>query len=137
MGRNDYCKDYDTFASESGSQEKYFMMYESMMKHPSYINLSNTAKNLYNVCRTQARSKQGRSCLYKYGKAEHGEEWIYNNSYFVLPAKHQKEYGLNNRSNVSKYIKELIDAGFIKCVEKNKHRHKVNVYQFCTDWRNK
>lgn len=122
----------DFNASKCGKHETFATIYDSMMKHEKFKNLSLAAKFLYIACRNQHTSRLGRECLYNHAK-EHNI--TYPNNAFVFPAKHQKEYGFNDRSNVRRWMKELIEAGFIEIYENNKHRWKVNVYVFISKWK--
>lgn len=130
MSRGKNKKYKDTYASISGND--YFgTIYDGMCKSEKYQRLSLAARQLYTICRVQARSSIGRACLYKHSK-EFGI--TYNENDFVFPASHLKMYGYD-RSNAGKYIKELEAAGFIEKKEKNKHMKKVNVYSFSDGWK--
>lgn len=122
----------DYFASRCGAKETYGTIYYSLLTDEKFLKLSNMARYLYVCCRVQSTSRLGRECLYNHGNEE---GVVYGEGCFVLPAKHQREYGLNDRGNVAKWMKELIDAGFVDKLETNKHRKKVNVYRFSTRWR--
>ena len=122
----DYC------ASKCGSHETFATVYDSMLKSEAFNNLSMSAKYLYILCRNQMTSRIGRETLYNHGKENDIE---YPDNCFVFPAKHQREYGFKDRSNVTKGLKELEKAGFIRKYENNKYRWKVNVYQFSSDWK--
>lgn len=124
----------DYYASKCGKHETFATVYDSMLKSEQFKNLSLSAKFLFLLCRNQLTSRAGRETLYNHGKEF---EILYPDSCFVFPAKHQREYGLNDCSNVTKGLKELENAGFIRKYECNKHCWKVNVYQFATDWKNK
>lgn len=120
----------DYFAS-AAPVDNFGMVYESMCAHDCYKALSLSAKQFYTLCRVQARSKQGRACLYRYAETE-GKNFA--DACFVFPATHQERFGIK-RQNGSKYMNELIEAGFVKIVERNAHRHRPNVYQFDSKWK--
>ena len=106
-------------------------MFDSMCRSKQYQTLSIGAKLFYMICRVQAMSTHGRSCLYK-----HGEEYgiVYNAGRdFVFPSAHLAKYGIDRR-NADKYFKQLEKAGFIEKKECNKVRKKVNVYSFSANW---
>lgn len=124
----------DYNASMSGTHETFAMMYDSMLKHPTFIMLSPTAKIIYMLCRNQATCKEGRQCLYNHSKKT---GVIYPENCFVFPARHLEQYGYADRGNATKYLKELINAGFIKIYEQNGHRFKLNIYQFSSVWKDK
>lgn len=114
-----------------GDRGRYGTMGVEEMKSPQFRNLSVGAQLMYVRCRCQSQSPEGRRCLYQHSK-DVGIN--YNpDSYFVFPSKHMAQYGVD-RGNGSKWIKELIDKGFLERAESNKHRYKVNVYLFSTKW---
>ena len=111
--------------------DNFGSIYDTMCRHPAYHALSSGAKNMYTLCRVQARSEHGRRTLYK-----HNEQYGLNYSCeecFVFPAKHMRLYGIDG-GNGYKWLQQLEEHGFIKAVERNKTRREVNVYRFCTDW---
>lgn len=127
---NKFKPDYNACTGKQ-EHENYGTIYESMLKSKQFQSLSNPAKLLYIYCRTQQRTKSGRACLFNHSEEE---GHAYPESCFVFPAKQQEEYGLT-RTNTSRYFKELMDKGFIRLYEGNKHRKKVNVYQFSSKWK--
>lgn len=118
---NASCEPFDTFGTT----------FDSMLTSEKYKELSLSAKHFYTVCRNQARSKRSRQCLYKFNK-ENGTNYD-ERTHFVFPAAHMVIYGYD-RSNGKKFLDELIENGFIIKVEKNNHRHKVNIYAFSNNW---
>lgn len=130
MGRNKKPKYRDIFAS-IGEKDYFGTLYDGMCKSNAYKSLSIGTKHFYTLCRVQAQSTHGKSCLYKHGK-EFGIKYSEND--FVFPASHLNMYGID-RSNASRYFKELEAAGFIDKKEKNKHMKKVNVYSFSSRWK--
>lgn len=130
MSRGKKPKYKDTFASVKG--EDYFgTIYDGMCKSNKYKQLSLGARHFYTICRVQARSRHGKSCLYKHGD-DFGIKYTEND--FVFPASHLKMYGYD-RSNAGKYFRELMAAGFIVKKEGNKTIKKVNVYSFSDGWK--
>lgn len=115
-----------------GVKDRFGTLYDGMCTSKAYIELSIGAKQFYTLCRVQAQSARGKACLYK-----HAEEFgiSYNDHCFVFPSSHLEKYGYD-RSNAVKYFNELVAAGFIKKLERNKHLKKVNVYEFIEDWKN-
>lgn len=120
----------DLFASV-GKGDTFAMIYDGMIKSDAFLSLTCAEKYFYCVCRVQSKSVDGKACLYRHG-IEDGVQYTEHD--FVFPAKHMEKYGYD-RSNGLKYINSLIDKGFIKCKEKNKHRYKVNVYSFTDGWK--
>lgn len=123
---------YDLNASLTKT-DTFGTIFDSMLKHDSFLRLSPTAKLLYIYCRNQAQSKEGKTTLYNHGN-EYNIQYAHDTD-FVFPAKHLKEYGLDRR-NADKYFKELIAAGFLVKRECNKVRYKVNIYSFSDKWKN-
>lgn len=123
----------DYFASCGDEKDTFLTCYDSLLVSEQFKKLSPSAKNMYILCRNQLTSRNGRQCLYNHAKEF---EISYPDNCFVFPSKQQERYGLK-RTNSYRYLQELIDAGFIKKHEGNKHMWKVNVYQFCTDWKKK
>lgn len=121
----------DHHASCGNDHDTFGYVYSSMLKHPAYIGLPLEAKQGYTLCRNQLHDSASRRILYNHA-AETGEK--YNDSCFVFPAKCWKEYGIT-RQQGSRILNTLIDRGFIRRVEQNKHRWQANVYQFCSDWK--
>lgn len=122
----------DLYAS-SGIDDKFAMVYDGLYRSRQFLALDLGTRHFYTICRIQAKSKQGTSCLYNHGK-EDGETYSEND--FVFPAKHMKIYGYD-RSNGKRYLEKLIEAGFITKKEQNNHRKKVNVYSFSAEWKNR
>lgn len=122
----------DSYASCS-VKDSYGTMFESMARSPNYQALSLPQKQLYTLCRVQYQSSIGKQCLYRHSEQE-GKSYPPNA--FVFPATHLKAFGIH-RQNAAKYMKGLIEAGFIECLEHNEHRHKPNVYAFSDKWKNK
>lgn len=121
----------DTKAS-FGNKDYFGTVFVGMLKHSAYKKLSLAQKQFYSYCRVQSRSSEGQACLYNFSK-ESGI--IYSKDCFVFPASHMKQYGID-RGNGSKLLKQLEAAGFIRTVENNKHRKKINVYEFSDEWKN-
>lgn len=126
---NKYKPDYNASCS---LQDNFGMIYESMVLSEAYKSLTIGQKQMYTLCRIQANSEQGRRCLYRHGEQEN---ITYNvKTDFVFPEKHMERYGIKGQ-NGRKYMKDLIDKGFIVLKEKNSHRRKPNVYSFCSKWK--
>ena len=127
--KNDYEPDYRACV---GKHDNFGMIYCGMLKSTQYQSLTIGERQFYNVCRAQAQSEKGRSCLYKHGID-------YNTNYnhdidFVFPSSHLKEYGYD-RSNASRYFRRLAEKGFIEIKEDNQIRKHVNVYAFTDKWK--
>lgn len=119
----------DDFAS-MGKNDTFGMIYEGMVLSKAYKKLPIGAKHFYTLCRVQAQSKRGKSCLWK-----HGQEYgiTYNKNDFVFPSSHLALYGID-RANAKRYFDDLEKAGFIVKKENNKVRWRTNVYSFSDKW---
>lgn len=125
----------DYFASlgmdNEGKVDTFAMIYNTMLIHKNFVELSPSAKITYLYCRNQATNTKGRQCLYNHGQEFERE---YTGNYFTFPAKHAEAYGMK-RQNLNKYLNELIKKGFIEKVESNKNQQKVNIYKFSSKWK--
>lgn len=122
----------DYNASKCGNHETFGRVYISMLRDPAFINLSLPARQLYTVLRGHATSSENRKFLYMHG-TETGTEYTFD--YFVFPPAHQVLYGYKDRANVRRYLQELLNAGFIRKVEDNRHRFTASVYRFAAEWK--
>jgi hypothetical protein len=124
-------KKYHDICASRVAYENYGTMYESLRTSGAFQSLTIGAQLFYADCRIQYMSNGGKACLHKHAQ-ECGRE--YDEHCFVFPSSHLQRYGYD-RSNASKYIKQLVAAGFIEIVENNKPRKKVNVYRFVETWK--
>ena len=140
MGRRVNKSKPDYFASRDASDHNWGRIYEGMVKSSAYQKLSLGARHFFTICRIQANTSSAKRTLYNHcGRRSIYEDGGQNKihileNYFVFPASHLNEYGYD-RSNASKYFKELKEAGFIDIIESNQHRHQVNVYAFSNRWK--
>lgn len=111
--------------------DKFGMLYYSMLTSKQFTSLSKGAQHLYVCCRVQARSSNAKACLYAHGKE--GER-VYTDNDFVFPKSHLALFGIDYK-NATKYFDQLITAGFIDRKEKNKYCKRVNVYTFSDRWK--
>lgn len=115
------------------ANDKFCLIHESLVKSPQFQRLSPTAKTLYIYCRIQQSSGKAYATL----KAMEQEQKLnLNANCFVFPKEHLKEYGLG-QNNSTRYINELVAAGFIKIKYKNNNRWLPNIYEFIADWKTK
>ena len=99
--------------------EKYGILYESMALSKEFQALTPTAKLFLVLCTMQ----YNRTNIYKGDKK----------GIFTFPKKRMEQYGYDSR-NGRRYLKELLDNGFIEVVEKN--FFKENIYEFSEKWKN-
>lgn len=112
--------------------DNFGRVFVSMVRCPGFLSLSLPARQLYVILRVHAASSENRKCIYMHEK-ETGQGYNYDN--FIFPPAHQALYGYKDRSNVKKYMDELIKAGFICKVEDNHHRFAATVYAFASGWK--
>ena len=112
--------------------DNFGMIHEGLLKSLQFQNLSSGAQNFLLTCYVHAQTEKSRRCLYNHGK-EFSREYDHERD-FVFPRKQMEEYGVDG-SNGYKYLKALIDAGFLEIKEQNKHMRMVNVYSFSSKWR--
>lgn len=131
MSRKKTNKVRDCFlSSPECANDRFGRVYVSLLKSQQYIKLSNAEARLLIACITQRQA--GQQALYKFNEAE-GTDYRAEEGYFVFPSEHLKKYGVD-RSNAAKRFEALEQAGFIKRIESNKHRCKMNVYRLSADW---
>ncbi len=126
---------YSDYFASTEVNDNFGTIFDSMCKCKKYQELSIGAKHFYTLCRVEWKSELGRQSLYKF-RREHGIEDKGKDNEFVFPAKHMKMYGVD-RSNGSRYLKQLKEAGFIGIASFNKSRWKENVYYFDSKWKDK
>lgn len=133
-------KNYDNTASTT-NEDTYTMLFDSMIKSRAFQELTPNGKVMLLYCRNQKTCKNGRACLYELAKERakiHKDDTLINKymtePFFVFPSKQLEIYGIDRR-NASRYFKELENKGFIKKIECNKGRYKVNLYKFIDAWK--
>ena len=122
--------DYNASLNPNG--DKFGRIFVTMARDPGFMSLSLPAFKLYTILRVHAASAENRKCMNLHGK-ETGQEYDYDN--FIFPPSHQALYGYKDRTNVKKYMDELIKAGFIRKIEDNRHRFTATVYAFASGWK--
>jgi hypothetical protein len=113
-------------------QDNFACVYEGLVKHEKFLSLPLSTRATYIICCVHMKSKEGRSNLYMACKENDINPM---NTMFVFPAKHMKQYGIKNRQQGYKALKELEQNGFIEVVAKNRHRHKQNIYKLSKKWK--
>ena len=131
---------YLTGSNKNCSWSKFF---PDLVQSERFQSMSNPAKLLYWYCRAQNLDSTARASLRKHADEESKllemdfSYWYENGSpYFVFPEAHCEKYGITGAYR-SKYMKELIENGFVQIVEQNKHRfrdRKENVYMLSGLW---
>lgn len=114
------------------SNDTFTPLYSAFLKHENYIKLKSGTKNILMCCLAQISDKKSKQCVYNHKKEleAYGIELAYPEYMtFVFPTKQAEEYGIK-ASNLSRGLKELEELGFIKTLENNQLRHKMNYYCF-------
>lgn len=119
--------DPNALITGTGDGRYYGTVGVALVRSKEFQSLSIGARATYVILRCHAQSQESRRCLHQYGEEE-GRTYD-PRLFFVFPASHSRLYGLD-RGNATRYMKELEKNRFIKCVESNKHRRKVNIYMF-------
>ena len=131
MGKKKTSRKIDYHASCGNDHDTFGTVYSSMFKHPKFISLPLEARQGYTLCRLQLHDSDSKRILYNHAAAS-GER--YDDSCFVFPAKCWNSYVIS-RQQGSRILNTLVDRGFIKRLEQNKHRFQANVYQFSSEWK--
>ena len=131
MGRKKKSKEEMPFADVGNTN--FGMVRDGLLQSPFFQSLTIGERYFYIVCLVEAKTSKSRRCLYNHGK-ENGKEELYSTLDFVFPAAHMRLYGFDS-GNGSRYLKSLIEKGFLERVEGNKPRQQVNVYRFSTRWK--
>lgn len=133
--------------SAKEKEDKFSMIYDSMITSAAFESLPGSAVYFYLCCRNQAASKTGRANLYKYlqelakdfalqGDAQKAYiEKRMNGNYFTFPAEHQENIYHVKRQNGSRAIKILKEHGFIIVEVNGQQQRKQNLYKFSDAWK--
>lgn len=111
------------FESSMGGSEHFTRIFDSMLKHQSFKNLSSSARSVYLILKLQYR----------------GESFS-TGSKVVCPYRTFNEYGIQNKT-ASRALTELEKAGFIRIERGTKQTGKnpnlyrnPSIYHFVSDW---
>lgn len=115
---------------------RFAQIYSGMILSDAYKKLSPTAKNLLIICAVHLSTSMNYKTLYQFGNDPDNEkEYFSGDGYFILTRSQLKQYGINT-GNASGWFRELENAGFIECIERNQHRQRANVYRLSKKWDN-
>lgn len=111
------------FETNGGDHIRYMRLFEDMIYHPKFMELSSSAKVTYMILKMQWKGDS------------------YSGSSVVCPYNEFNRFGLANRT-VGRAIKELEASGFIKTergtVQTAKNdflKRQPNLYTFTDDWK--
>ncbi len=123
------------FLAVSDNDRRFGAIYEGLLKHEKFKQLSPTAKWLLVIVATHVTTSKNYRSLYAYRAAEGLEPTeLAGNGYFILSSEQLQEYGFPS-SHAPRYFKELIGGGFVTVVYHNQHRRRSNVYRLCSAWK--
>jgi hypothetical protein len=104
-----------------------------MIASDTYKGLSLGAMHLMDVCLVHIKTPNNYHALSAYCEEE-GKEYKMGHGYFILASSQLAFYGISDKS-AYRWFKELNAAGFIECIENNRHRHRPNVYRLSKEWK--
>lgn len=102
-------------------------IFESMLRSPAYMGLTDRQRCLYVICKAQL-----------FGKPKPSEEYSgkFDEQCFFLDWETMQHYGLyKQHSHFYRDMKALIGAGFIERVFSGARIHEKSVYRYSSEWR--
>lgn len=108
-------------------------LYESMLRSPAYMDLTDRQKVLYVYCKLQFFGKRKPQRDFPEVEQFKGEDRFYMNVSMVL-----EEYGLYTRKSTSTFYHDmdaLIKHGFIDRISSGKSHRQKTVYAFSDRWK--
>ena len=114
------------FESNCSSSDVSANIYESMMTHPAYIDLSANQKVLYEYCKLQYYAEKRKP-------NNDPEQFTMNQNKWCFK---YRLYTKNNAKGFYRDMEALIDHGFIDCVESGRATRTKSIYKFSSAWLN-
>jgi len=111
-----------SYESDGSKSDTFLMFYESMHLSPAWKSLGPTAKVLYFACKSQSHSEKHK---------KNPDQFTMNRSKWCH--KYQI-YGEGNGAGFTRDMTELIEKGFIICVECGANSRTKSVYQYSDMW---
>lgn len=112
------------YESDCSNSDISANIYESMLKSYAWCELSASQKVLYLYCKSQRYSEKNHP---------NGNDV----QFFMNKAKWQtryKLYKLGNEKGFYRDMTELIEKGFVSCIESGANTRTKNIYQFSSKW---
>ena len=104
-------------------------IFESMLRSPAYMGLTDKQRCLYVICKAQHFGKRKPS-------KDHGKE-LFDERCFYLNWEGVQHYGLyKDHAHFYRDMKALIKAGFIERVSSGAGRRQKSVYRYSNKWWN-
>ena len=141
MGSKQKSREPPKYAYYDNPVSSFGMVYADLLRCKQYQRLHPAAKALYTVCMAHAATKESQTCLYERLNSINAvfgnwtefdiKQMCRNNrsGLFVFPEKQYQKYGYTHGS-FNKYMKELIENGFVRRKYSGKNQHEVTVYEF-------
>lgn len=108
-----------------GASSRHININYQLLSSPAFLSCSNNARLLY-IC---MRAEQ-------YGVNENQHPDKDNTKFVFTIQQYRDKYNLtSNAESFRKTRDELIEKGFIKCIEDNSHIRKANIYQYSDMWK--
>lgn len=137
MSRKKQIPDFDNtyVLSADASDKRFGKIYEGMLKSSNWQRLKPCARVLLIISIVHTATADNYKELYAYCESQGMHDKYKGHGYFMLPKEKLEAYGFDS-SHASRHFKQLVNEGFIKCIEKNQHRKLPNVYQLSGEWKN-
>ena len=133
MAKTNRCRDFEGIGDKFVDAHRTFVLdtsaniFESMLRSPAYMALTDRQRCLYVVCKAQYYGKQN-------PLKEYGEK--FDDQCFFLDWKSMQHYGLyKQHSHFYRDMRALIAAGFIERVFSGARIREKSVYRYSSQWR--
>lgn len=120
-------KPWETTKPGTDKKEPYAALYVTMLVSNAWVNLSDEAKALYVVLKSQLKDTRNREL-----QGEDGEK-----PRFYFNRSKAERLGYTNPNKVKRCIDELIDQGFIKLEQSGWNTRTKSIYSFSDEWQKK
>lgn len=135
MGKKFQCKNFEGGGKKFLDTHKACIpetsanIFESMLRSPAYMRLTDKQRNLYVVCKAQYYGKRKPS-------KDYGTE-IFDDQCFYLNWEGVQHYGLyKDHSHFYRDMSALIAAGFIERVSSGAGKREKSIYRYSSKWWN-
>ncbi len=134
MAKKFQCRDFEGVGTKFVDTSKTMIpetsanIFESMLRSPAYMNLTDKQRCLYVVCKAQFFGKRKPSKDFGNG--------VFDDQCFYLNWESVQHYGLyKHHANFYKDINMLIEAGFIDRVASGAGKREKSVYRYSDRWK--
>ena len=121
----------------ASADDRFGRIYEGMLRHAKWAELSPASKILYVVAVTHTATALNYRTL-KWYREKNGlpEKDFSDGTFFILTQEQLREYGINTH-RYSERFAELCRSGFIETIHSNAHRKMPNLYRLSGGWKEK